>query len=150
MSDKIVSILNDLIETSNNGEKGFSTAAEDTRNPELSSVFRQRAQDCARAAKDLQQMVVRLGGKPEEGGTVAGAAHRGWLNLKASVTGRSDVAILEECERGEDVAKAHYRKAVESDLPADIRSVVELQLEGAKNNHEQIRDLRDRYRAQNA
>ena len=62
MSDKIVSILNDLIETSNNGEKGFSTAAEDTRNPELSSVFRQRAQDCARAAKDLQQMVVRLGG----------------------------------------------------------------------------------------
>jgi uncharacterized protein (TIGR02284 family) len=150
MSDKVISILNDLIETSRNGEKGFVTSAEDTKNPELQTVFRQRAQDCARSATDLQQIVVRLGGKPHEGGTLAGAAHRGWVNLKATLTGRSDIAILEECERGEDVAKAHYRKAVENDLPDDIRPIVERQYEGAKKNHDQIRDLRDRYRAQKA
>jgi uncharacterized protein (TIGR02284 family) len=150
MTDKVVSILNDLIETSRNGEKGFLTSAEDTKNPELQSIFRARAQDCARSAKDLQQIVVRLGGKPEEGGTVAGAAHRGWVNLKATLTGRSDLAILEECERGEDVAKAHYRKAVDDELPADIRPIVERQYQGAQRNHDQIRDLRDRYRAQKA
>ena len=150
MSDKVISVLNDLIETSNNGEKGFSTAAEDTSNPELHTVFQGRARDCARAVNDLRQIVLRLGGKPDEGGTVAGAAHRGWLNLKASVTGRSDLAILEECERGEDVAKAHYRKAVENDLPPEILSVVERQYEGVKKNHDQIRDLRDRHRAQSA
>ena len=50
-----VSILNDLIETSKDGEKGFRTSAEDTVSGELKSVFAARAQDCAKAAADLQQ-----------------------------------------------------------------------------------------------
>ena len=142
-----ISILNDLIETSKDGEKGFRTSAEDTRNGELKSVFVARAQDCAKAAADLQQLVTRLGGNPESGGSVAGAVHRGWVNLKSSVTDRSDLAILEECERGEDVAKARYRKALEADLPDDIRGIVQRQYDGAVRNHDQVRDLRDRYRS---
>ncbi len=142
-----ISILNDLIETSKDGEKGFRTSAEDTRNGELKSVFVARAHDCAKAAADLQQLVTRLGGNPESGGSVAGAVHRGWVNLKSSVTDRSDLAILEECERGEDVAKARYRKALEADLPDDIRGIVQRQYDGAVRNHDQVRDLRDRYRS---
>jgi len=142
-----ISILNDLIETSKDGEKGFRTSAEDTRNGELKSVFVARAQDCAKAAADLQQLVTRLGGNPESGGSVAGAVHRGWVNLKSSVTDRSDLAILEECERGEDVAKARYKKALEADLPDDIRGIVQHQYDGAVRNHDQVRDLRDRYRS---
>ena len=142
-----ISILNDLIETSKDGEKGFRTSAEDTRNGELKSVFVARAQDCAKAAADLQQLVTRLGGNPESGGSVAGAVHRGWVNLKSSVTDRSDLAILEECERGEDVAKARYKKALEADLPDDIRDIVQHQYDGAVRNHDQVRDLRDRYRS---
>ena len=88
-----ISILNDLIETSKDGEKGFRTSAEDTRNGELKTVFVARAQDCAKAAADLQKLVTQLGGNPESGGSVAGAVHRGWVNLKSSVTERSDLAI---------------------------------------------------------
>ena len=83
----------------------------------------------------------------EEGGSVGGAVHRGWVNLKSAVAGRTDVAILEECERGEDVAKARYGKALEATLPEDIRRVVKRQYDGVISNHDQIRDLRDRYRA---
>ena len=46
------------------------------------------------------------------------------------MTGRDDVAILEECERGEDYAKKQYRDAAAQDLPADVRSVVERQYQG--------------------
>ena len=95
----------------------------------------------------MQQLVSRLGGNPESGGSVAGAVHRGWVNLKSSVTDRSDLAILEECERGEDVAKARYKKALEADLPDDIRGIVQYQYDGAVRNHDQVRDLRDRYRS---
>ena len=143
----IASILNDLVETSKDGEQGFRKAAEDTRDAKLKSIFMQRAGDCGKGAAELQQIVSRLGEKPEQSGSVAGAMHRGWVDLKAAVTNRDDLAILEECERGEDVAKAKYRKALEEPLPDDIRMVVQRQCDGAMKNHDQIRDLRDQYRA---
>ena len=147
MTDHVISILNDLVETSKDGEQGFRTAAEDTKTAELRKVFLERAENCAKGSAELHQIILRLGGKPQEHGTIAGAVHRGWVNLKAAASGRTDVAILEECERGEDVAKARYRKALEKDLPDDIRSVVQRQYEGVQRNHDQVRDLRDRYRA---
>jgi uncharacterized protein (TIGR02284 family) len=146
MANNVVSVLNDLIETSKDGEKGFRAAAEDTKDSELQAVFLRRAQDCATSAVDLQQLVDKYGGKPEMGGSVAGAMHRGWMNLKAAASGRTDLAILEECERGEDVAKARYRKALE-DVPEDIRMVVQRQYDGVVRNHDQIRTLRDSCRA---
>ena len=45
MSDYITSILNDLIETSKDGEKGFRAAAEDTKRAELQALLRRRAGD---------------------------------------------------------------------------------------------------------
>jgi uncharacterized protein (TIGR02284 family) len=51
-------------------------------------------------------------------------------------------------ERGEDVAKAKYRKALENaELPEDVRAIVQRQYDGVLRNHDQIRDLRDRFRA---
>jgi uncharacterized protein (TIGR02284 family) len=146
MADRIVKLLNDLVETCKNGEKGFLAAAEDTKNPELRGLFQNRANDCAAGAAELQAVVTRLGGKPETGGSVAGAVHRGWVHLKAAVTGRSDASILEECERGEDVAKHDYTEALREPLPEDIRALVQKQYEGVLRNHDQIRDLRNRYR----
>ena len=140
------SMLNDLIETSKDGENGFRSAAEDAKSAELKATFLRRAEDCAKGASELQQLVSRMGGKPEQGGSVAGAMHRGWMDLKAKVTHRDDLAILEECERGEDVAKAKYRKALDASLPDDVRAVVQRQYDGVVSNHDAVRDLRDRYR----
>jgi conserved hypothetical protein len=148
MSDRVIDVLNDLVETSINGEKGFRAAADDAKNPELKMLFERRAQDCGAGAAELQALVANLGGKPEDGGTVAGAVHRGWLNLKSAVAGRTDTAILEECERGEDVAKAQYGQALQERLPDGVREVVQRQYEGVLRNHDQIRDLRNRYQAQ--
>ncbi|MEO8536392.1 MAG: PA2169 family four-helix-bundle protein [Betaproteobacteria bacterium] len=148
MASDTASVLNELVETSKDGEKGFRTAAEDTKNAELKEIFSKRAQDCGKGASELQALVARMGEKPEDGGSVSGAVHRGWVNLKAAVSVRDDLAILEECERGEDVAKAAYRDALtDESLPADIRTVVQKQYDGVVRNHDQIRDLRDRYRA---
>ena len=144
----ITSTLNNLIETSKDGEQGFRTSAENAQNAELKQLFMRRADDCARGAAELQAIVARLGEEPEDSGSVAGAIHRGWVNLKAAVANRDDLAILEECERGEDVAKAAYRSALEkTDLPAEIRTVVQKQYDGVLRNHDEIRNLRDRFKA---
>lgn len=139
----VISTLNDLIETSKDGEKGFKKAAENTTNPELKTLFLSRAQDCANAAAELQAQVTRLGGKPEESGSVSGALHRGWTDLKAAMTHHDDHAILAEVERGEDVAKKHYREALDKDLPADLRALVEKHYQGVMRNHDHVKALRD-------
>ena len=38
-NDEIISTLNDLIETSKDGEHGFNTCAEDVKDLELTQVF---------------------------------------------------------------------------------------------------------------
>ena len=55
--------------------------------------------------------------------------------------------MLEEAERGEDNAKARYMKALKKPLPADVKMIVERQMQGVQRNHDQVKSLRDRYRA---
>ncbi|GAA0832011.1 MAG: aldehyde dehydrogenase [Cupriavidus sp.] len=148
MADNNVSVLNDLIEVSRDGEEGFRKAAEDAKNPELKTLFSSRAAEIGAAVRELQAQVAALGGKPEDHGSVAGALHRGWISLRTAVSDRTDLAILEETEKGEDVAKKKYAEALQqTDLSFDIRALIERQYQGVLRNHDLIRDLRNRYRA---
>jgi uncharacterized protein (TIGR02284 family) len=147
MATNVVSVLNDLVETSKDGEKGFRKAAEDAHDAQLKTLFLSRAEDCTRGARELQDVVQGLGGKPETGGSMSGALHRGWVDVKSAVSDRSDHEILAECEKGEDVAKKRYHDALEKELPADVRAIVERQYQGVLQNHDRVRDLRDQYAA---
>jgi len=147
MNTDIESVLNELIETSKDGENGFRKAAQDARDEKLKSLFAACATRCAEGASELQQLVGARGENPETTGSVAGALHRGWITVKEALTDRDDKAILDECERGEDYAKAQYKKALQQDLPADVRAVVERQYQGVVANHDKVRDLRNAYRA---
>ena len=146
MASNVESILNELIETSKDGENGFRKAAQDAHDPELKSLFGTCATRCADGARELQQVVRASGGDPEQTGSVAAALHRGWISVKEAVTNRDDKAILEECERGEDYAKAQYKKALEHDLPTNVRAIVQRQYQGVLTNHDKVRALRDSYR----
>lgn len=145
--DKIFSILNDLIKTSKDGEQGFTACAEDASSPELSALFQEAATRCAGGAQELQNEIQKLGGNPASGSSISGTVHRGWLNVKSAVTGKNDQAILNEAERGEDVAMKSYKKALDADLPPDIHALVERQFQGVQENHDRVRALRDQHAA---
>jgi uncharacterized protein (TIGR02284 family) len=146
-SKEVISTLNDLIETCKDGEEGFRTCAEDIKDTQMKSFFTSRAQSCAEAAAELQQEVRTLGGSPENRSSISGALHRRWVDIKGVITGKDDEAILNECERGEDVAKRNYAKALEKALPANIKSIVERQYQGVLKNHDQVKAMRNEARA---
>ena len=146
MIDKqFVSTLNELIETSKDGEKGFALALKDSRETELAPLFAQGLESCRAAAGELQYEVSLLGGAPEDGGSVMASAHRGWICLRSAMASRDSRAILEECERGEDCARARYAEALKLDLPAPVRSILERQYHEVVAHHDRVRDLRNRY-----
>lgn len=149
----IIDVLNDLIEYSKDGEKGFKTSAEDVKNPQLKAFFVQRAGECANAAAQLQSEVRRLGGDPETSTSISGDLHRGWVNLKSMVTGKDEAAVLNEVERGEDHALKAYKdgreKLVKLGRTASDQTymLVENQLQGVQRNHDQVKALRNAARA---
>lgn len=146
-NDEVVDVLNDLIENSRDGAEGFKVSAEQVETSRLKQLFSERATACAAAAAELVPLVTQYGGTPADGGTAGGALHRGWVKIKGAVGADSEVSILEEVERGEDASLARYRKALKNQLPADVRTVVQKQADGAQRNHDEIKALRDQARA---
>ncbi|MNV52136.1 hypothetical protein D3C71_1442130 [compost metagenome] len=147
-NDDVVDVLNDLLESSRDGEYGFHASAEHAESGELKGIFQRHSRECAAAAVELEHEIRRLGGDPASGGSVSGALHRGWVSVKTALSTSDDKAVLEECERGEDAAVARYRKALKANLPADIRALLERQSQGAQRNHDEVRALRDGFSAQ--
>ncbi|HJU16745.1 MAG TPA: PA2169 family four-helix-bundle protein [Stellaceae bacterium] len=137
----VIATLNTLIETSRDGEEGFRACAEGVKNPQLKSFFEEKARRCAEGAAQLQGKVIELGGKPERSSSVSGAMHRAWVNIKSTITGMDDKAILAECERGENIARQAYEDALKEDLPPDVRMLVDRQYREVKANHERVREM---------
>jgi len=141
-NDHAISVLNDLIETNKDGEQGFRTAAEHVTNSELKTLFNIFAQQRARFASELNSEVLRRGGDPAKTGHMSATLHRGWIDLKSAVTGKSEKAIVDECERGEDSAKSNYEDALKKSLPSDLLSIIETQYLDVKAAHDSVRDLK--------
>jgi len=146
-TDELITALNGLIETSKDGEQGFQSCSDNAHDAYLKSVLATRARGCSDAARELQNLVRSLNGKPTDHSSLSGTLHRRWIDIKSAILGQSDEAILEECERGEDFALRSYRHALDKDLPQDVRSVVERQYEGVLQNHDMVKTLRDKLHA---
>jgi uncharacterized protein (TIGR02284 family) len=140
-NDYVIRTLNRLIETCRDSQEGFRMAAERMENAELKTLFNLYGQQRAQFAAELQAEVRRLGGDPEEAGSLAGALHHGWINIKSMVTGADEAAIISECERGEDLAVKNYQEALRGELPNVIRELVEGQVRQVKEAHRRIRGL---------
>lgn len=136
-----VSVLNHLIEICEDGREGYKQAAENIENPELQQLFGQYSQQRARYASELRDEVRRLGGEPEDEGSVTGALHRGWINIKSALTSQDLEAVVAECERGEDTALEDYKQALESPLPANLQPMIREQYDGVRQAHDRIRSL---------
>lgn len=147
-NDDVIDILNDLLESCHDGQYGFTECAEHVKAQDIQVLLMRCADECRAAAAELSAKIRELGGEPDEGGTTSGALHRGWVSVRGKLSGFTDLAMLEECERGEDTALARYRKALkEDDLPSPIRALIERQAQGAQRNHDQVKAMRDALKA---
>lgn len=143
-NDNAISVLNNLIETCKDGERGFKTAAEGLTRPDIKARFLDYSRERGQMSSELQAEVRKLGGDPEQSGSMSGSLHRGWLDIKSVITGKDDHAIVAEAERGEDVAKAAFESALGDTLPTSARTIVQQHAIKVQRAHDDVRDIRDR------
>ena len=151
-SDDVCDVLDDLIEITRDGEEGFSHAAQYVTDRALRDEFNQFSRERAQIVSELQRMQRNYGKRDVDySGSVMGAFHRAWMDIRSVVTKREDQAILDEAERGEDAAVESYQKALthEPPLPASVHSTVQALANKIQRAHDRVRSLRDsgRYQA---
>jgi uncharacterized protein (TIGR02284 family) len=142
----VISMLNHLIETCRNGEMGYWNAAEHVQDAGIKSMFQSIARKRGQFADELKQEVQRLGGAPDEGGTVAGALHRSWMDMKSVVTSRDDTSIIAEAERGDESAIKAYETTLRTALPSPTQSIVDRQYKQVKEAHDRVEALEQEWR----
>ncbi len=147
-NDETISVLNDLIEVSKDGEEGFLQSSKAVQDSKLKAYFLHRSHEVKQSIYELQALVRELGGEPADSASIAGYLHRRWIDIKTAITSNDNLAVLNEVERGEDNALDAYQKAADKQLPAAANLLILRQLKGAQRNHDEVKQLRDAFELQ--
>lgn len=124
-SEEISNKLNNLLVKNYDAEKGYTNAMNNVENPNLKMFFKRRASERSQFAKELRTEILQYGELPEESGSLKGAAHRGWMNLKSTFTTNDEEAILEEAIRGEKTSLDEYKDVLKDrTLPPSIDAIL--------------------------
>lgn len=138
-----ISTLNTLIATTIDSITGYENSAKDVDAERFAEIFRQRASERQQIVEDLRGEVRRLGGDPEDDGSLLGKTHQRFEDLKAAITGGDDKSIINEVERGEDYLKEKFETALSSDtLSGETRSLVERCYQSVRSGHDQMSQLK--------
>jgi uncharacterized protein (TIGR02284 family) len=139
-------LLNELVETLKDGQKGYADAMTDVEDAQLKETFKKYAVQRAGYITEIEDQMFKLDLHPktDEGSSITGTVHRAWIDLKAALTSKDNKAVLNECERGEDYAKKAYQTALKvQDLPSALKSVIEKQYQGVQEAYDNIKAMRD-------
>lgn len=141
--EQVLSTLKRLVEICRDGQQGYTDASEHISDSGLRAFFHNESLERGRYALELESELSRLGEhEAGETGSVAGALHRSWLDLSATIAG--DDAVLAAVEQGEDKAKQVYEEALREPLPQIVEGTVRSQAQGVIAAHDHVKLLRDR------
>lgn len=150
-NEALIEVLNDLVKINNDRIAGYERAINETKDldVDLKAVFEGMIRESQQYKNDLVARIQSLGGDVTTDTTLSGKIYRAWMDVKATFTGSSRKAILENCEFGEDAWRRAYEAALGSDaeMSAEIRKLITDQYNSEKSSHDLIKKYRDAHAA---
>ncbi len=142
--DDLVNNLQELLEKNYDAEKGFTKAMTDAKNPSLKAFLQRQAAQRSRFANELSDIILNLNEKPNESGSATGTLHRAWIDIKTSLSGDKDEAVLEECIRGEKASVDEYHDRLQKyDFPLGISDILTKQADDISATLSKVKTLED-------
>lgn len=139
-----VNVLQGIIEKNYDAEKGYKKAMQDAKNPALKNFLKQQAVQRSTFATAIDKELRDLDEAPKESGSVTGSLHRAWIDIKSSVAGNEDEAVLEEVIRGEKASVEEYEDVMKKHtLAPKIQNVLQSQLKDIQGTLNRVKTLED-------
>ncbi len=146
-NEALAEVLNDLVKINNDRIAGYERAIRETNDldVDLKGMFEGMIRESEQYKNDLIAKLGALGGEVSTDTTLSGKIYRAWMDVKATFTGSSRKAILENCEFGEDAWRRAYEAALSSDaeMSTEVRQLITEQYNSEKNSHDLIKKYRD-------
>jgi uncharacterized protein (TIGR02284 family) len=138
------SVLKDVITSLIDSQEGFKDIGEKLKDETLKRYFLSESLKRASFKGELEDVLIKEGVHDayKETGSVSGALHRTWGDLKAKLGG-NDHTLLETAEQGEDVAKKAYADALKHDLPLPVHQLLSTQAAHVQTSHDYVKAARD-------
>jgi uncharacterized protein (TIGR02284 family) len=142
-TENMITTLNKLVQTARDGVEGYRQALNDVDNDMFEPIFRDYMQQRERFIGELTQKINDLNGTVDDSPSWLGTLHRGWLDIKSAFTDGGEEAVLDECERGEQVAIDNYNEALNNETwPEEVSSLIRNQMEEIRSALDRVRTLR--------
>jgi len=146
ITEKTSKNLKELIIINNDRYEGYKTAAEETKDSDLKSLFQSYSAQSNQFGEELRDIIPDDKYSPDEGETKnTGKLYRVFMDMKAALEGKDRKGILASCEFGEDEAKKTYEEVLENpgDLKDSALTVIHKQYAELKRAHDKIKAMRD-------
>lgn len=145
-NEKIVEVLNSLVQINNDRIEGYTHATEGTQDADLKALFNSMKSKSQHLKTSLINEIRKCGGEPTESTTTLGKAFRVWMDFKATITGKDRKAILDSCEFGEEAAQDTYADAVKNTehLPTYVVEMITDQKKQLREELNHVKFLRER------
>lgn len=136
--------LNNLLEKIQDGEKGFQKASEHTDHIFLKKYFEKKSKERYDFGNELNIEFRMFGLRDDTNGSIAGAAHRTWMDIKALFSVDNEQSMLEAAITGEKAALEDYNEILnQSSLPLRTRALLLKQKEAIENDLRVIKKIED-------
>ena len=138
-----IGVVNSLITTTIDSANGFERSAEDADVPQFVEMFRSFAGERRQVVGMLQEHVRKLGGTPNDDGSLKADLHRRWVDLRDAISKGGDQEIIEEVERGEDYLKGKYDTALaDTQLSSETMAVIQQAYQSVRAGHDKASALK--------
>ncbi len=144
--EKIATYINDLIIINNDRYEGYKTAAQETKEADLKSLFTDFSNQSKGFALELRKFVPAGEETAERDETKnTGKLFRIWMDFKSMISDHDRKAILSSCHFGEDKAKETYDDILKhtEDIPKDALDVITRQRAELQKGHDTVKSMRD-------
>jgi len=145
-NNKVVSILEELMEECKDGEQGYKNAADDVTDKELAAILLGYSEQRGGFVNELRVLIQSLGGATEFTGSIMGILHRRWLDVKFGSAGSNTESILNDCLACDEAAIKKYEIHLKQELPGNVMLIVTRQHEAIKDVYSNTSKLLEKHK----